>query len=145
MKKWIFLALLAFVFSAHAEERDTQVIQFSDKDLSKESVQPVFRYTEAVKNKNVPTEGRFDIGLQAGAALNEAFFNPYSYGIDLTYHINDVHAIEVYAMFFTTSQSQYVGQLNEDIPAPQYKFENVPNTKYLAMGSWEYNSLLRKN
>lgn len=142
MKVITILCFLVLVFNSYAIA-DSQVIRFPEKDLARESVLPVFKNTMAVKKRNVPKEGRFEIGLLGGQQLNEAFYEPYSFGASLHYHINEQHGIELMALFYTTSESQYVKTLNQDTGAT-YDFKKVPNLENMLLASWEYTPFYGK-
>ncbi|MCB0347218.1 MAG: outer membrane beta-barrel domain-containing protein [Bdellovibrionales bacterium] len=139
----MFTGFLLLVFATSSYASDTQVIRFPEKDLARESVLPVFKNTMAVKKRNVPKEGRFEIGLLGGQQLNEAFYEPYSFGGSIHYHINEQHGIELMALFFTTSESQYVKTLNQDTGG-DYDFEKVPNLENMLLASWEYTPFYGK-
>lgn len=124
-------------------QQDSQVIRFPEKDLARESVLPVFKNTMAVKKRNVPKEKRFELGLLGGQQLNEAFYEPYSFGASAHYHFNEQHGIEIMALFFTTGESQYVDTLNEDLNT-NYNFERVPTLENMLLASWEYTPFYGK-
>lgn len=138
----LVISMMLAVSQIHAQQ-DSQVIRFPEKDLARESVLPVFKNTMAVKKRNVPKEGRFEIGLLGGQQLNEAFYEPYSFGASLHYHLNEQHGFELMALFFTASESQYVDTLNEDVGA-NYNFENAPTLENMILGSWEYTPFYGK-
>jgi outer membrane beta-barrel protein len=134
-KLGILIAIL-FSIQAHAE-RDTQVIRFPEKELARESVLPIFKNTMAVKKRNVPKTGRFELGILGGQQLNEAFYEPYSFGASAHYHLNEQHGFELMALFFTTGESQYVATLRQDT-GDQYDFTKAPTLENMILASWEY-------
>lgn len=71
-------------------------VQFPDEELANESVLPVFDKLEAVKERSVPTKGRFEIGPQLGFLMNEPFFNTMNYGFTASYHFNETHGVNLF-------------------------------------------------
>ncbi len=84
---WILVSL-SFSWQALAV-----TIEFPEEELARESVLPVFENALAVKSRMVPTEGRVELGLAAGFAMNEPFFNTTRFGGHLAYHLTETHGI----------------------------------------------------
>ena len=95
-KSLIAMILLLSSFAQAAEE-----IEVPDDELAKESVLPVFDSVVSVKNRNVTTEGRIDIGVFAGLALTEPIANTTKVGFELNYHLSENHSVG--AMFSSNS------------------------------------------
>src|SRR5471030_2893004 len=107
-------AALGFGIYAKAD-----VVEFSDEELSRESVLPVFDQPEAVKKRVVPTYSRIEAGGYLGLSLNDAFINTYPIGVDVEYHLTEIHAVGLNAAYFITSQSSYVGQMRQQVNGAQ--------------------------
>ena len=91
----IFFATLSF----------GEVIEFSDKELAQESVLPVFETLSVVKNRNVVTEGKFEIGAAFGFNLTEALYNNTNYGVQFTYHFDETHAVNIFSFIIADGLS----------------------------------------
>lgn len=138
MKFLIILSLLLFSSISQAE-RSTKVIKFAEEELARESVIPKFKKTVAVKKRNVPKTSRFELGLNFSNQLTEAFYEPYAIGGSVYYHFNEFHGLELSAMVFSTSESQFVDILNEDVnPVPEYNFDNAPAVESILLAGWEF-------
>lgn len=110
-------------------------IQFPEEELARESVYPVFDNPEAVKRRNVETAGRFELGLGGGWSVNDALYDPLTFGGMLTYHFDEVHAAQFYGTIFSSGPSQYVAGLEE---RGQIKnLENAPRTKSLMLLNYQ--------
>lgn len=86
-------------------------VEFPEEELATESVLPVFDTTRGVLNRNVTTEGRFELGGGVGLALNEPFYNPLNFNIQGSYHFNELHGVNLVAMFLMSGPSSYGEQL----------------------------------
>ena len=103
---WTVILALGISSVARAE-----VIQFPDEELAPESVLPVFDQPTSVKNRNVPTAGRFELGAFGGYDLTEPFFNPLTFGGTASYHFTEEHALNVVGNFYLGGASSYSKQL----------------------------------
>lgn len=139
-------ALLGFKGSIATAE----TIRFPEEELATESVLPIFDKPMSVKNKTIQSAKRFELGLMGGMALNEPFASPFSVGGEVSYHLDEEQAINVYGTYFMDGNSRYVGQMNESvintppggIPSP--KLENAPSPKYLALVSYQFTAFYGK-
>lgn len=96
MKKFLSLLILFSGFNALAV-----TIEFPEDELARESVLPLFENAVAVKSRKVPTEKRFELGLAAGFAMNEPFFNTSRFGGHIAYNFNETHGVVVAGQFYT--------------------------------------------
>lgn len=87
----LILSLLTFSFSqaVHANS----AVDVPVDELAQESVYPVFDRPESVKNRNVQTQGRFDVGLFGGYALTEPIYDTTKFGIAANYHFSELHSL----------------------------------------------------
>jgi outer membrane beta-barrel protein len=129
MYKYLLVSLSAF-FLLSASLGFADPIEFPEEELATETVLPVFENQRGVLNRNVITEGRFELGGGAGLALNEPFYNPLNLHLQATYHFSELHAVNFYGFFFMSGLSQYGEQLKTadnlgnpfdagEAPAPQ--------------------------
>lgn len=92
-----YLILLLFPLQVFSAER----IEFSEDELSRETVLPVFEKFEAVKKRNVETTGRFEVGFNGGLLLNEAFYSLLNVELNGAYHFTENNAVSASFTFFT--------------------------------------------
>lgn len=62
-------------------------------ELAQESVYPVFDHPQSVKNRNVATKGRLDVGLFGGYALTEPIYDTAKFGVAANYHFSELHSL----------------------------------------------------
>jgi outer membrane beta-barrel protein len=142
--KTSLLALLAVLFLGQLATAET--IKFPEEELATESVLPVFDRPVSVKNRTVTTAKRFELGLMGGMALNEPFSNPYSFGGEVTYHLDEDQAFNFYGASYIGGVSRYVGQINAEANAngQTLDLQNAPTTKYLGLLSYQYTAFYGK-
>lgn len=131
--KWLLgLFIIASSVTAHAVK-----IEFPEEELAQESVYPVFDTPVAVKSKNVVTSKHFEASIFTGWTLNDAIVDPLNFGGTVTYHLNDIHAIELYATFFSASVSSYGEQLQAGAGFNLRSIDQVPKPSMAFMGSYQ--------
>jgi outer membrane beta-barrel protein len=143
------LAALSLALPVAAFAADT--IEFPEEELASESVLPVFDHPVAVKSRSVSTARRIELGAMGGYSLTEPFFNPVSFGLTGTYHLNEEHGINIFGNFFMEGLNEYGKQLN---PIPNAKDNNgnpinaniqyAPAPKYLLLASYQYTGFYGK-
>lgn len=92
MKIWAPL-FFSILISATVVAQTDKEIEVPEDELAKESVYPVFDEPISVKNRNVNTAKKFDIGLFGGLALTEPIFNTIKFGLAGNYHLSEFHSI----------------------------------------------------
>jgi outer membrane beta-barrel protein len=133
-------AALGFGMLAKAD-----VVEFSDEELSRESVLPVFDQPEAVKKRVVPTYQRIEAAAYLGLSLNDAFINTVPVGVDVEYHLTEIHALGLNAAYFITSASSYVTQIQQQVPgAVLIPFANNPAPQFMLLGEYEFTPFYGK-
>ncbi len=91
-----FLILILVIFSTHA---NSEVIEFPEAELAKESVLPIFDKVEVVKSRSIPTEGRIEVGAGFGLNLTEALYDNKNYNLNLAYNLTNLHAVVFTGLF----------------------------------------------
>ena len=109
MKKILFLFLL--VPSVALAEGEPEVIEFDEEELATETVLPIFDNSVSVRNRNIEKAGRFEIGINSGLTLAEAFYDQLNYGGHITYHLSESHAISGSILMWNQGLSNYGEQL----------------------------------
>jgi outer membrane beta-barrel protein len=133
----ILTALILSSQSAWSEDP----IQFAEEELARESVYPVFDETNAVLRRRVVTAKALELNIFGGAAFNDPFFNPLSFGGGVGYHFSEIHGAQLLGGLLTNTPSQYVDPLR--VASDQnYKFAPAP--KYYFLGVYEFTPFYGK-
>ncbi|HEY8270800.1 MAG TPA: outer membrane beta-barrel domain-containing protein [Pseudobdellovibrionaceae bacterium] len=110
-----FLNFFLVAFFLQSVAFATEVVELPTEELATESVYPVFDKPVSVKNRNIITAGRFELGGYYGNALTEPIFNVSKYGLAGYYHVNENHAIGAFFESNAAGLSKY-GQQLTDVP-----------------------------
>lgn len=141
MKSALCLLLMLFLNSAAQAE----VIRFPEEELATESVLPVFDNPLAVKNRTVQTNKRFEVGGGAGYNLTEPFFNQLGFGANATYHMDDIHGVNVFGTFFMDGlQSSAEGLKNISGTADKINLEYGPSTEWIGTVNYQHTAFYGK-
>lgn len=109
--KGLSLFLAAFLLQKVAFAAD--VVELPQEELAQESVYPVFDKPVSVKNRNVLTAGKFEVGGYYGNALTEPIFNVSKFGLAGYYHWTEEHAIGALYEKNAAGLSKYGEQLTD--------------------------------
>lgn len=142
---YLLIFLLNFISMAPVK---AEVIQFPKEDLATESVLPVFDRPDVVRHRTVSLSKRIELGVLMGYALTEPFYNPLQFGGTATYHINEVHGINIFASTYLSGLSNEGRQLRNvkggnGLPL-DYRMEYGPTPKAMVIGSWQYTAFYGK-
>lgn len=146
-RKINLLAAAVATLLLHSSVQAAETIRFPEEELATESVLPVFDKPMSVKNRTVQTAKRFELGIMGGMALNEPFASPFSFGGEVSYHLDEEQAINVYGTYFLGGNTRYVGQINQEVAGngiANLNLENAPDPKYLALISYQYTAFYGK-
>lgn len=135
-KSLIAMIILVSTFAHAAEE-----VEVPDDELAKESVLPVFDNVVSVKNRNVTTEGRFDIGIFGGLALTEPIANTTKFGIEVNYHMNENHSLGGMFSANSTGLSKDAQGLKNDFGLD---FNRAPKPQSTMMLDYNYSPFYGK-
>lgn len=108
-------------------------IEVPTDELAQESVYPIFDRPTSVKNRNVVTEGHFDLGIFWGIALTEPIYNVNKLGLNINYHVSENYSLGVLFTKNNTGLSTYADQLYD-----KYKldFNRSPRPDMSLMLDW---------
>ncbi len=106
-------------------------------ELAQETVYPVFDHLASVKNRNVATENRFDLGLFGGYALTEPIYSTAKFGVALNYHINELHSLGALFSQNTTGLSRD-GDALKDLQPTGLDFNRAPKPKNTFLLDYNY-------
>lgn len=145
--KWAGVLGLAWALAMKPGMAFAATIEFPESELAAESVLPVFDHPESVKSRNVKTAHRLELGGFMGYALTEAFYNPLSYGMNATYHFNEVQAINIVGSMNVTGLNDYGNQLNpvpRSSPPENLNVQYAPAPKYLLLANYQHTAFYGK-
>jgi outer membrane beta-barrel protein len=101
MRILIIAASVVFVsLSAWAE-----TIEFPEEELATESVLPVFDKKVVVRERAIKTAGHFEVGGGMGLNLVEPLYSQNVFSLTASYHLTELHGINVYALFLSDELS----------------------------------------
>jgi len=99
-------------------------IQFPDEELATESVLPVFENRVAVLNRKVKHKGKFEVNLMGGFVTSEPIYDPFNFGLSLSYHFNNTQGVHFMGAVFSDGLSDS----GEDLRSGNVIGDNGANT-----------------
>lgn len=116
-------------------------IEVPEEELAKESVLPRFERGEAVKNRNITTAGKFEIGGYSGWNFTEPIYNQLKVGGNIGYHFDETHAFVInFAKWMDGRNSQYTDGLGNQ----GLDFTRAPNIEMSLWGNYELKAYYGK-
>lgn len=116
-------------------------VDVPEEELAKESVLPRFERGEAVKNRNVVTANRVEIGGFAGWNFTEPIYNQTKAGLNLGYHFNETHSFMLNIVKWMEGRnSQYTDLLSKQ----GLDFMRAPNLEMAVWGNYELKAYYGK-
>jgi len=107
----LFVVLLLWVPHRGQAEK----MAFPEEELARESVLPKFDVPNSVRNRNVEVAGRFELGGFLGAVTDEAIYNQSQMGVLGTYHLNEVHGLNLSFGILGSGVGTYAKTLNSSV------------------------------
>lgn len=135
------------LLSLSSSSATAETIRFPEEELATESVLPIFDKPMSVKNRTVQSAKRFELGLMGGMALNEPFASPFSVGGEVSYHLDEEQAINVYGTYFMGGNTRYVEQINQEAALNSINglnLQHAPDPKYIGLVSYQYTAFYGK-
>jgi outer membrane beta-barrel protein len=122
------------------------VVEFPEEEIATETVLPVFDRVEAVKNRNIVLRNHFEVGIGGGLSLNEAFYNPLTFNVDLTYHLTEVHAVNLVGLFRMDGLNGYGTDLRsgKGLTGDSFDASLAPHPKYMLLGNYQFTAYYGK-
>ncbi len=140
MSKWnsIFqAAVISFLLWSplrYVSAADSLVID--ESELAQESVLPRFDRSQSVKNRNVITDRKFELGLYYGWNTLEPILNQNKMGLNLGYHLSEESALMLnMAMWSQGLNTQYTDSLAD---RSNLDFTRAPQLKYSVYANYEW-------
>src|ERR1700692_3937092 len=108
-----------------------EVLELPSEELATESVYPVFDKPISVRNRNVLTAKRWEIGGYYGMAMTEPIFNVSKLGVSGYYNFSEIYSFGVAYEKNSSGLSKYGQQLtfvpnNSGGPPTQLDFTRAP-------------------
>ncbi len=132
MIKKILLVLTLLLNPAVFADSDVAVPK---DELATETVYPIFDQAKSVRNRNVQTTGRMDVGLFGGLALTEPIANTTKLGIAANYHFNEYHSLGLLYVSNSSGLSRDAEGLHSDFGLD---FSRAPQPKSTIMFDYNY-------
>lgn len=135
---WVkFVVLLAMAWMLATKAQASEVISLPEDELARESVLPVFSRPVSVRNRNIVTEGKFDLNFYYGLALSEPIYNVNRFGVGGYYHTSENNAFGVVYTKNSSGLSSYADQLGTIGNDPP-DFSRAPSPQQTLMGDWNW-------
>lgn len=134
MKILITLLLVSSIVSA-------QDVEVPADELATETVYPVFDQAKSIKNRNVQTTSRIDVGIFGGLALTEPIANTTKVGLALNYHFNEYHSLGGFFVSNSSGLSKDAEGLRE---SNDLDFTRAPQPKTSFMLDYNYKPFYGK-
>lgn len=128
------IVLLAFTLSVQTFASDVEV-EVPQDELARESVYPVYDNPNSVRNRNVATQGRIDIGVFGGLALTEPIASTTKIGLAANYHLNEYHSLGGFVVMNNSGLSKDAEGLKNDFGLD---FSRAPKPQSTLMVDYNY-------
>jgi outer membrane beta-barrel protein len=140
----IYISLLILIILPNLSF--AEVIEFNTEELARESVLPKFKHSRSVMNRNVSLDGKIEFNFAAGYSLNEAYYNPISFGGGLTYYLNEIHGINFSVNKWAEGVSSYAKQLQsgEGLDTGTFDPSLAPSAEQLILLNYQYSAYYGK-
>lgn len=133
--------ILVVLFSA-APALAAESVDIPEEELARESVLPRFDRPDNVRNRNVVTEKKIEVGLYAGANFTEPIYSQGKVGLNIGYHWSEDAALMFnFAKWMSGRNSQYVPGIEQK---GNLDFNRVPNLEYSLWGNYELKTYYGK-
>lgn len=143
MSKTLFILLVTLLSAGSQAFADD--IEFPEEELARESTLPVFDKRRAVLNRNVLTEGRFELGAGGGLEMNEPYYNDYMFNFQGTYNYSEISAINVQFLMWMDGLSDYGEQLKAgrapvagDAGFEAFDASKAPHPSWAVMANYQF-------
>lgn len=135
------IVLFTFLSSVFAFAED---ITFSNDELARETVFPVFRSTEMIKNRYVKTKGRFEIGFGAGINQTDPLYEGINYNGAITYNLTEIHGVRLTGMLIQKGLSANGKKIKEGVKGRKIDFSKVPHPSQMIIADYQFTALYGK-
>ena len=146
--KKILIFLIASASLASIARAET--IEFSEEELSKESVMPVFDKTIVVRERAVQTRRRIELGGGVGLNLAEPLYEQTLFNLVGAYHFDEIHGMNLMSFFLSTQLSTAGNDLRAgrglDQNAGPLTFDasRAPNVQNITFANYQFTAYYGK-
>lgn len=143
MKVGLGLNLLVLMISTLVAQKTfaSEVVEVPEEELAQESVYPRFDRPDNIKNRNIATKGRIEVGGYFGWNFTEPIYNQGKLGFNVGYHLSEDAAIAVnYAKWMSGLNKQYTDGLS----AYNLDFNRAPKKNYSLFVHYELKTYYGK-
>ncbi len=128
-------------FSARAE-----TIEFSEDELATESVMPVFDKTVVVRERNVLTKGRLEVGGGVGLNLAEPLYDQTLFSLEAAYHFDEIKGMNLISMFLSSQLSNAGTQLKngQGLASGNFDASLAPSVQNITMANYQFTAYYGK-
>lgn len=116
-------------------------IEFSIDELEKETVLPIFNSRDVIKDRIIKTKNRLELHLGVGWNTTEALYKNFSYTGNVSFHINDLHAINLLVTFIPPGLSMTGKTLTV---RNNFDFSRVPYPQSLSLLQYKFKAYYGK-
>ncbi|WP_347357009.1 outer membrane beta-barrel domain-containing protein [Bdellovibrio sp.] len=134
--------IIVLALMLHKAAFAAEVVNLPTEELAQESVLPVFDKPVSVKNRNVVTQGRFEIDGFYGYAMTEPIANVSKLGLGLYYNSSEHHAWGLLIAKNFSGLSSYAEQLQTQFPNVEYG--PAPYPEMTIMGDYNLKAFYGK-
>lgn len=133
-QKILFVILPAILLFSSAR---AEVVEVPQEELALESVLPKFDRPDSVRNRNIVTEKKIELGVYLGWNTLEPIRSQNKYGFNLGYHWSETSAFVLnYAKWASGLNTQYTNDLSAS--PNNLDFERSPAINYSVFGHYEW-------
>lgn len=142
MVKSIKPALMVMVLVVSSQVFAEEAFEIPKEELARESVLPRYDRPDSVRNRNVLTEKRMELGGYWGWNFTEPIYNQTKIGFNFSYHLSEDRAVNVnFSKWMSGLNSQYVPAIEEK---GSLDFSRVPALEWSLWGNYEFKSYYGK-
>jgi len=122
-----------------------ETIEFPEEELATESVLPVFDKKIVVRERKVKTEGRFEVGAGGGLNLVEPLYGQATFSFEATYHLTELHSINVSGYSLSTALSSAGRDLQEGTGiATTFDASLAPSVESMVFANYQFTAYYGK-
>lgn len=139
-KAVLFILLIVLSFNSFAAEE----ISFDEEELPKEAVMPRLDTPDAVLNRKLSYQNRFQVDLGFGWLLDEAFYNNQFVSFQSSYGFNEASGFGIRYLSFRSGFSEYADQISSISSTNPPSFDTGIGPKSGLIGYYERRMMYGK-
>lgn len=108
------------------------VVKFPEEELATESVLPKFDFPDSVRNRNVITANKFEMGAYLGWNTTEPILNQGKYGLNVGYHWSETSSLILnYTLYLPGLNTTYTDGLDQTYNLDFGRSPKIKSSSYL--------------